>query len=119
VELAPERFEYLKPRGIVLPFCALWRDQALLAILRGAERKVADTPIQRHDNPIRRQLLAIPDNAWGGWGGRGYSTGGPNFSTHLFGGRSHQTTREPRQPVVQALLSVALDGGMPAGKRAD
>ena len=77
------------------------RDQALLAILRAAERKVAAIPIQRHDSPIRRQLLAIPDNAWGGWGGRGYSTGGPNFSTQLFGGWSYQTTREPRQPVVQ------------------
>jgi L,D-transpeptidase YcbB len=77
------------------------RDQALLAILRAAERKVAAIPIQRHDSPIRRQLLAIPDNAGGGWGGRGYSAGGPNFSTQLFGGWSYQTTREPRQPVVQ------------------
>jgi L,D-transpeptidase YcbB len=77
------------------------RDQAVLGTLRAAERKVAAIPIQRHDSPIRRQLLAIPDNAWGGWGGRGYSTGGPNFSTQLFGGWSHQTTREPRQPVVQ------------------
>jgi L,D-transpeptidase YcbB len=74
------------------------RDQALLAILRGAERKVADIPIQRHDEPIRRQLLAIPDNAWGGWGGRGYSAGGSNFFTRLFGGPP-QTV--PRRPVVQ------------------
>ena len=77
------------------------RDQALIAILRGGERKVADIPIQRHDSPIRRQLLAIPENAWGGWGGRGYSAGGPNFFTQLFGGWSHQTPREPRPPLVQ------------------
>jgi hypothetical protein len=42
------------------------RDQALLATLRGAERKVVDIPIQRHDNPIRRKLLTKPDNTWGG-----------------------------------------------------
>ena len=73
------------------------RDQALLAILRGADRKVADIPVQRHDSPIRRQLLAIPDSGGGGWGGRGYSAGGPNFFTQLFGGWS----RGPRPPVVQ------------------
>ncbi len=77
------------------------RDQALLAILRGAERKVADIPIQRHDSPIRRQLLAMPENAWGGWSGRGYSAGGPNFFTRLFGGPSPQTVPVPRRPVVQ------------------
>ena len=73
------------------------RDQALLAILRGADRKVADIPVQRHDSPMRRQLLAIPDNGGDGWGGRGYSAGGPNFFTQLFGGWS----RGPRPPVVQ------------------
>ena len=73
------------------------RDQALLAILRGVDRKVADIPVQRHDSPIRRQLLAIPDNGGDGWGGRGYSAGGPNFFTQLFGGWS----RGPRPPVVQ------------------
>jgi len=77
------------------------RDQALLAILKGSERKVADIPIQRNDSPIRRQLLAIPDNAWGGWGGRSYYTGGQNFFTRLFGGPPAQTVRVPRPPVVQ------------------
>ena len=76
------------------------RDQALLAILRGADRKVADIPIQHHDNPTRRQLLAIPDNAWVGWGGRGYSAGGSNFFTRLFGSPP-QTVQVPRRPVVQ------------------
>src|SRR5215469_16865405 len=73
------------------------RDQALLAILTGADRKVADIPVQRHDSPIRRQLLAIPDSGGGGWGGRGYSAGGPNFFSQLFGGWS----RGPRPPFVQ------------------
>jgi murein L,D-transpeptidase YcbB/YkuD len=77
------------------------RDEVLLAILKGAERKVADIPIQRNDNSIRRELLAIPDNLSGGWGGRGYYTGEPNFFTRLFGGTPAQTVVPPRRPVVQ------------------
>jgi murein L,D-transpeptidase YcbB/YkuD len=77
------------------------RDQALLAILRGAERKVADNPIQRHDSPIHRQLLAMPDNAWGGSGARSYYSGGSNFFTRLFGGTPPQTVQVPRPPVIQ------------------
>jgi len=71
------------------------RDQALLAILNGAERKVADIPIQRKDSTMRRQLLAMP--VWGGWG-RGF---GGNFFTQLFGGPSSRTTPVPRRPVAQ------------------
>jgi hypothetical protein len=62
-----------------------------------SKSKVADNPIQRHDSQIRRQILAIPDNAWGGWGGRGNSASGPNYFTQSLGGWS----REPRQPVIQ------------------
>jgi len=76
------------------------RDQALLAILNGAERKLADVPIQHKDNVTRRQFLALPDNPWGGWGGRGYSAGESNFFTRLFGGPP-QTVQVPRRPVVQ------------------
>jgi L,D-transpeptidase YcbB len=72
------------------------RDQALLAIINGNERKLADIPIQRKDSTIRRQLLAMPDNPWGGWG-RGYG-GGLNFFTRWFGASSAPT---PRRPVAQ------------------
>jgi L,D-transpeptidase YcbB len=75
------------------------RDQALLAILKGTERKVADIPIQRKDSAMRRQLLAMPDNFWGGWG-RGYA-GGTSFFTRLFGGPSTFTPPVPRRPVAQ------------------
>jgi L,D-transpeptidase YcbB len=74
------------------------RDQALLAILNGAERKVADIPIQRKDSTMRRQLLAMPDNFWGGWGRYG---GGLNFFTRLFDGLSTRTAPVPRRPVAQ------------------
>jgi murein L,D-transpeptidase YcbB/YkuD len=77
------------------------RDQALLAILKGAERKVADIPVQRKDSTTRRQLLAMPDNPWwGGWGGRG-AGGGPNFFTRWFGGPSIRMAPVPRRPVAQ------------------
>jgi L,D-transpeptidase YcbB len=75
------------------------RDQALLAILNGAERKVADVPTQHKDNVTRRQLLALPDNPWGGWGGRGYAAG--NFFTRWFGGPSIRMAPAPRRPVAQ------------------
>jgi L,D-transpeptidase YcbB len=75
------------------------RDQALLAILNGAERKVADVPIQHKDNVTRRQFLALPDNPWGGWGGRGYAAG--NFFTRWFGGPSIRMAPAQRRPVAQ------------------
>ncbi|HML06502.1 MAG TPA: L,D-transpeptidase family protein [Xanthobacteraceae bacterium] len=66
------------------------RDKALLAVLKGDERKVADIPIERKDNAMRRQVLAIPDqpSLWGGasyYPGQGYDSG-PGFFARLFGG---------------------------------
>jgi murein L,D-transpeptidase YcbB/YkuD len=74
------------------------RDRALLAVLNGAERKVADVPIQHKEYVTRRQ--ALPDNPWGGWAGRGYA-GGASFFTQLFGGPSTRTAPVPRRPVAQ------------------
>jgi len=54
------------------------RDKALLDILKSDQRKVADVPIERKDNVIRRELLAMPEQAWGSWGGQ-------NFFSRLFG----------------------------------
>jgi len=75
------------------------RDHALLAILNGTERKVADIPIQRKDSTMRRQLLAMPDNYWGGWG-RGFGRG-LGFFAQLFGRPSTRTAPVPRRPVAQ------------------
>jgi murein L,D-transpeptidase YcbB/YkuD len=54
------------------------RDKALLAILKSDERKVADIAIERKDNAVRREALAMPEQAWGGWSGQ-------NFFSRLFG----------------------------------
>ncbi len=78
------------------------RDKALLAILKSDERKVADIPIERKENVVRRELLALPEQPFL-WGGRGYyDGGGQNFFTRLFGNPfGAQPAPVPRRPVAQ------------------
>jgi hypothetical protein len=80
------------------------RDRALLAILKGPELKVADTPVEHRVDPVRREALALPDQqsffggfGAGGYGGRGYSDGG--FFSHVFGwgGDTPQPQRSNRR----------------------
>jgi len=52
------------------------RDKTLLAILKSDERKNADTPIERRDNVVNRELLSMPDQG---------PFGGGNFFSRLFG----------------------------------
>ena len=62
------------------------RDKALLAILKSDERKVADIPIERKENAIRREALSMPDSPF--WGGRSFFGGpsdGGGFFSRLFG----------------------------------
>jgi len=71
------------------------RDRALLAILKGDERKVADIAIERKDNVVRREILAMPEQAFGAWGGQ-------NFFARLFGYQAAaQPAAAPRRPVAQ------------------
>ena len=66
------------------------RDAALIAVMKGPERKVADMPVERKDNMARRQMLAMPEPIFGGG----------NFFARLFGfplvGQP-----APRRPVAQ------------------
>src|SRR6516165_7756247 len=69
------------------------RDRALLAILKGTDRKVADVPVEHRIDVSHREVMAIPDGpTWFGGrgysrgGGRGYYQGGGNFFSGLFGG---------------------------------
>ena len=59
------------------------RDKALLAILKSADRKIAETPIERKENYVRREALAVPDQFWG-------SGGGQNIFSRLFGATPSQ-----------------------------
>jgi L,D-transpeptidase YcbB len=65
------------------------RDRALLEILKSDQRKVADTPIERRDNAVRRELLAMPEGAFG----RGWS--GQNFFQRLFSGFAFGAAPQP------------------------
>ena len=68
------------------------RDRTLLAILKGDERKVADSQVEHRENPIRREALAMPEsqgffgNGFGSGGyGRNYYPGGGGFFSRMFG----------------------------------
>jgi hypothetical protein len=64
---------------------------------------VADIPIDRKDNMMRRQLLAMPDNSWGSWGSQraGFYAGGANIFTRLFGYPYAQPAPVQRRPAAQ------------------
>jgi hypothetical protein len=87
------------------------RDRQVLALLKGDERRIADTPVEHHEDIARRQALAIPDGtpitrgAGGRYGSRSYypdgapygqQADGGGFFSHLFGGFSDPA---PQQPV--------------------
>jgi murein L,D-transpeptidase YcbB/YkuD len=97
------------------------RDRALLAILKGTDRKVADIPVEHKIDASHREVMAIPDEpSWFGGrsafgGGRGYYYsgggsyyGGGGFFSRLFGGgfsgppvppapMRHRNTDRPRK----------------------
>jgi murein L,D-transpeptidase YcbB/YkuD len=79
------------------------RDRALLAVLKGTDRKIADIPVEHRIDISHREVLAIPDEpSWFGGrtafgGGRGYYPngggyygggyyGGGNFFSRMLGG---------------------------------
>jgi L,D-transpeptidase YcbB len=83
------------------------RDRQVLALLKGDERRVADIAIERKENVVRRQALALPDSVFsdnrgsggGIWGGGG-GGGGDNFFSRLFGFASAAPPPPtPRKPV--------------------
>jgi murein L,D-transpeptidase YcbB/YkuD len=60
------------------------RDQRMIAILKGSDRKVADIAVERPPNTSSKPVR-LPPGALAGGGGGGYSSG-PNFFEALFGG---------------------------------
>jgi L,D-transpeptidase YcbB len=70
------------------------RDRVLLSVLKGDDRKVADTAVERRDNVVRREALAMPEQAWGSWTGQ-------NFFSRLFGTPFAAQQPQARRPVVQ------------------
>jgi L,D-transpeptidase YcbB len=77
------------------------RDKAFLAILKSDERKVADIPIERKENVIRRELLAMPEQ--NSFFGRG---GGTDFFSRLFGGPQPASTQTARKRSAQGSTEI-------------
>ena len=94
------------------------RDKALIAILKGSDRKVADIPVEHREEAGHREALAIPDQpSWfgdrggyggggrgfyqrGGYQGGGYQGGGyygGGFFSRMFGGYDSQVA--PPMPI--------------------
>jgi murein L,D-transpeptidase YcbB/YkuD len=71
------------------------RDKALLTILNSDERKVADIAIERKDNAVRREALAVPDQVWG-------SGAGQNIFSRLFGFTAAQPETRRRSTATRA-----------------
>jgi hypothetical protein len=71
------------------------RDKALLTILNSDERKVADIAIERKDNAVRREALAVPDQVWG-------SGAGQNIFSRFFGFTAAQPETRRRSTATRA-----------------
>ena len=71
------------------------RDKALLAILKSDDRKIADNSIERKDNTVRREALAVPDQFWG-------SGSGQNIFSRLFGVTASQPDTRHRTTAARA-----------------
>ena len=75
------------------------RDRVLIAILRGDERKIAESPVDRREGSGRPAAMAMP----GGYYQGGYQNGG-NFFSRLFGGFGDQQP-QPRRRAAQGRQS--------------
>ena len=89
------------------------RDKALLAILKGDERKVADNAVEHRENLLRREALAMPEPQGlfgGGFGsggyGRSYYPGGGGFFSRVFGGPDPAQAPTQRRRASQNRLEI-------------
>jgi L,D-transpeptidase YcbB len=92
------------------------RDKALLAILKGDDRKVADVAIEHHEDAAHREALAIPDqpSLFGGrnmFGGGSSYTPGDNFFSRLFGGFAAAPPPVQHRPVTHARKETRAQAG--------
>ena len=62
------------------------RDQVLIAILRGEERKIAESPVDRREGYSGRAATVTPGYYQGGYYQGGYQNNGGNFFSRPFGG---------------------------------
>jgi murein L,D-transpeptidase YcbB/YkuD len=98
------------------------RDRQLLAILKGSELKMADVPVDHHDDTRRREALAIPDGTPltggpSGPGGRAYYPGGSasggGLFSRLFGSFSDAPAAPPKKHQAAAPRQKQSNAGGP------
>jgi L,D-transpeptidase YcbB len=74
------------------------RDQVLIAILRGEERKIAESPVDRREGYSGRAAAVTPPGYYqGGYYQGGYQNNGGNFFSRLFGGGFGDAQPVPRR----------------------
>jgi L,D-transpeptidase YcbB len=78
------------------------RDQALIAILRGEERKIAESPVERREGYSGRPAAMAGGYNQNGY--QGYQNGG-NFFSRLFGGGFGDPQPAPRRRAAQGRQS--------------
>jgi murein L,D-transpeptidase YcbB/YkuD len=78
------------------------RDQALIAILRGEERKIAESPVERREGYSGRPAAMAGGYYQNGY--QGYQNGG-NFFSRLFGGGFGDPQPAPRRRAAQGRQS--------------
>ena len=81
------------------------RDQVLIAILRGEERKIAESPVDRGEGYSGRAAVVTPGYYQGGYYQGGYQNNGGNFFSRLFGGGFGDAQPAPRRPAAQGRQS--------------
>jgi L,D-transpeptidase YcbB len=81
------------------------RDQGLIAILRGEERKIAESPVDRREGYSGRTAAATPGYYQSGSYQGGYQNNGGNFFSRLFGGGFGDPQPVPRRRAAQGRQS--------------
>ena len=81
------------------------RDQVLIAILRGEERKIAESPVDRREGYSGRAATVTPGYYQGGYYQGGYQNNGGNVFSRLFGGGFGNAQPAPRGRAAQGRQS--------------
>ena len=78
------------------------RDQVLIAILRGEDRKIVESPVDRREGYSGRAAAVTPGYYQGGYYQGGYQNNGGNFFSRPFGGGFGDAQPVPRRPARSA-----------------
>ena len=81
------------------------RDQVLIAILRGEEPKIAESPVDRREGYSGRAAAVTPGYYQGGYYQGGYQNNGGNFFSGLFVGGFGDAQPVPRRRAAQGRQS--------------